>query len=74
MKANVATLDGLLAIILKIIRSNGGLDEAQIVTKLLCFGAEGIVVFQRCKIGISKQILEKFALFMIAVHFCTHQL
>ena len=63
-----------MVVIFGIPKSNGGLDEVQIAAKLLCFGVDGIATFQACKTGISKQILEKFAAFMIAVHCCAHQL
>ena len=49
MQANATTLDGLLAIILEILKNYSGLDKEQIATKLLCFGADEVVAFQGCK-------------------------
>ena len=74
MEPNAATSDGLLAVLLGILKSNGGLDEEQIATKLLCFGVDGVAAYQGCKTEVSKQILKKFVPFMIAVHCCAHRL
>ena len=68
MEANSTTADGLLAVILVIMKIVRSLDEAQIASKLLCFRANGVATFQGTKTGVSKQMFEKFAPFMVVIH------
>ena len=50
-----------------------GLDAETIAKKFLSFGADGVSMLQRNRIGVTLQIREKHALFMISVHCVAHR-
>jgi len=51
---------------------SGGMPRKQIAQKLICFGANGVNVFQSTKIGVTKQMKENYALHSIGVHCMAH--
>jgi hypothetical protein len=44
----------------------------EISKKLLCFGVDGVTVFQGSKIGVTKQIKGSHAPFFMGVHCVAH--
>jgi hypothetical protein len=52
---------------------NGGVPRDQIAQKLICFGANGVNVFQGTKSGVTKQIKENYAPHSIGVHCMAHR-
>jgi hypothetical protein len=46
----------------------GGLLRDQIAQKFICFGADGVNVFQSTKNGVTKQIHDNYAHDYIGVH------
>ncbi len=49
-----------------------GLLEFNLVSKLICFGANGVSVFQGAKSDVTTQVMEKFTPYMLGVHlWCT---
>jgi hypothetical protein len=52
---------------------SGGVPRNQIAEKLICFGANGVNVFQGTKSGVTKQIKENYAPHSIGVHCMSHR-
>ncbi len=50
-----------------------GLLESNLVSKFISFGANGVLVFQGAKNGVTTQVREKFAPYMLGVHCGAHQ-
>jgi hypothetical protein len=50
----------------------GGVPRNQIAQKLICFGANGVNVFQGTKSGVTKQIKKNYVLHSIKVHCMAH--
>jgi hypothetical protein len=50
----------------------GGVSRDQIAYKLICFGVDGVNVFQDTNSGITKQIKENYAPHSIGVHCMAH--
>jgi len=42
----------------------GGLNETNLVNKLVCFGADKVTIFQEVKNGVIAQIMQKHAPFV----------
>jgi hypothetical protein len=51
----------------------GGLNKEELSKKFLCFGANGVNMFQGGKNGMTKQIKESWAPFSMDVHCVTHR-
>jgi hypothetical protein len=51
----------------------GGLSREKLSQKLLCFGANGMNMFPRSKIKMTKQTKNSWALFSMGVHCVTHR-
>ena len=51
----------------------GGLIREQIREKLLCFGADGAIVFHGVRGGVTVQLQQEFAPFFIGVHCSSHK-
>jgi hypothetical protein len=51
----------------------GGLLEFDLVLKLISFGANGISIFKGVKSGVTTQLREKFAPYMVEVPCAAHQ-
>ncbi len=64
--------DNLTKVIMEALIIGGGVLRNQIVQKLICFGANGIYVFQGTKNGVTKQIKENYVLHSIKVHYMAH--
>jgi hypothetical protein len=47
----------------------GGLFESNLGFKLMCFGTNGVIVFQGSKLDVIMQLKEKHAPFMLGVHY-----
>jgi len=65
--------DNLMKLIVDAVSSGGGLDSKSIAQKLLRFGADGASTLQRVRGGVTMQMKEKYAPFMIGVHFVAHR-
>jgi hypothetical protein len=50
----------------------GGLSTEELSKKHLCFGVDGVNVFQGGKIGVTKQIKDSWAPFSTSVHYVAH--
>lgn len=68
-----AIADILIQTLVDALRSNWGLEVPDLEGKLLCIGVDGASAFQGHKIGVVKQISEKYALFVLEVHCCVHK-
>jgi hypothetical protein len=64
--------DNLTKVIMEALMICGGVPKNQIAQKLICFGANGVDVFQGIKSGVTKQIKENYALHSIGVHCMAH--
>jgi hypothetical protein len=49
-----------------------GLLEFDLVSKLISFGANGILIFQGVKSGVTTQLKEKFSPYTLRVHCVAH--
>lgn len=47
----------------------GGMISEDLSNKLLCFGVDGVLIFQRGKIGIMDKKKDSWASFFMGVHF-----
>ncbi len=64
--------DKLTKVIMEALMIVGGVPRDQIAQKLICFGANGVDVFQGIKSGVTKQIKENYAPHSIGVHCMAH--
>jgi hypothetical protein len=51
----------------------GGPLESNLVSKLISFGVDGVLIFQGAKSGVTTQLKKKFAPYMLGVHCVEHQ-
>jgi hypothetical protein len=51
----------------------GGLFDGGLASKLVCFGANGVIISQGLKIGVIMQLIEKHAPFVIGIHCMAHR-
>jgi hypothetical protein len=51
----------------------GGLCDGDLASKLVYLGANGVMVFQGLKIGVTIQLVEKHVLFVINIHCMPHR-
>jgi hypothetical protein len=51
----------------------GGLFDHDLVTKVVCFSANGATTFQGIKTGVATQLKHKSSPFCILVHCVTHK-
>jgi hypothetical protein len=64
--------DNLTKVIMEALTIGGGLPKYQIAQKLICFGVDGVNVFQGTKNGVTKYIHDTCALHSIGVHCMPH--
>jgi hypothetical protein len=50
----------------------GGLYEGDLVAELVFFGADGVIVFQGFKTGVTMQLIKKHAPFVTGIHHMAH--
>ena len=74
MDSDGATANKLTSVIMAALIARGGVSDAEIAGKLLCFGADDVSTFQGLKSGVTAQIKKKSAPFASGVHYCTHRL
>ena len=67
------TAISLLAVITGILAHHGKTEPDEIVAKLICFGADGVSLFQGCRNGVSKELLENWCPFVLQVHCYGHK-
>jgi len=65
--------DNLTKVIMKALMIGGGVLRDQIAHKLICFGVDGVNVFQGTQSGVTKQIKENYAPHFIKVHCMAHR-
>jgi hypothetical protein len=65
--------DHFIALLLQALERGGGIDLGDIARKLLCFGADGVTVFQGTRTRVTMQLQQKVAPFSIGVHCATHR-
>ncbi len=51
----------------------GGLLEFNLASKLISFSVDGVLIFQGAKSGVTTQLKNKFAPYMLGVHYVAHQ-
>jgi hypothetical protein len=69
-----ANADNLTDMIMTTLRYHGGLEGDDVIAeKLLCFGADGAAVFQGARSGVTTQLTEKFAPYLMGVHCMSHR-
>jgi hypothetical protein len=64
--------DNMTKVIMQVLMISGGVQRNQIAQKLICFGANGVNVFQGTKSGVTQQMKEFYALHSIGVHCMAH--
>jgi hypothetical protein len=70
---NGGTIDSFTNVIVGNVLQYGGLLESNLASKLINFGAYGVSIFQGAKSGVTAQLKEKFAPYMLGVHCVAHQ-
>jgi hypothetical protein len=69
-----ANADNLTDMIMTTLRYHGGLEGDDVIAeKLLYFGADGAAVFQGARSGVTAQLTEKFAPYLMGVHCISHR-
>ncbi len=66
--------ENLTKVIMEMLTIGGGFIKNQITQKFICFGANGVNVFQGTKNGVTKYIHDTYALHSIKVHCMTHHI
>jgi hypothetical protein len=66
------TFDNLTHLIMENLIMFEGLNETKVANKLVCFGANGVIVFQGFKPNVTTQLMQKHVPFMSSVHCMTH--
>ncbi len=51
----------------------GGMLEINIANKVVCFGVEGVIIFQGLKTNVIVQLINKYYLFVVRIHYTMHQ-
>jgi hypothetical protein len=51
----------------------GGMSETYIINKVVCFGADGVIIFQGLKIGVIIHLISKHYPFVARIHYMAHQ-
>jgi hypothetical protein len=74
MEPDGATADSLTKLLVGALTVQGDLTVEEVASKLLCFGADGVATFQGTRNGVSKQIKQSYAPFMIGIHCFAHRL
>lgn len=64
----------MLNLLLEALLSGGGVEEDALASKLMCFAADGVSVFQGYRTRVTTQLVQNFAPFMIGVHCFAHRL
>ena len=68
------TVDILTNAIMLSLVEEGRLSYEDIASKLVCFGTHGISTFQGPKTGVTTQIREKWAPFVISTNYANHRI
>jgi hypothetical protein len=67
-----ATFGNLTHLIVEILVMFEGLNKTKVANKLVCFGANGMIIFHGFKPDVTTQLMPKHVLFMSTVHYMTH--
>lgn len=51
---------------------HGGLVDSIVAERLVCFGTDGVYVFQGCRSNVTQQLKEQDAIFMPGFHCMAH--
>jgi hypothetical protein len=62
-------LNNFIKMIMNAFLNCGGMITEDLSNKLLCFGVDGVLIFQRGKIGIMDKKKDSWASFFMGVHF-----
>jgi hypothetical protein len=65
--------DHLTSVVLEALQSGAGVGAGDLSSRLLCFGADGVTVFQGARTGVTVQLAQKYAPFSIGVHCMAHR-
>ncbi len=69
---NGGIVNNLTKVIMENVLQYGGLSKSNLASKLISFGVDGVSVFYGAKNGVTTQLKEKFALYMLGVHYVAH--
>ncbi len=69
---NGSTSDNFTSIIIFFLTIFGGMLETNIVNKVVCFGANYVVVFQGLKTSVIIQLVSKHCPFVVRIHYMAH--
>jgi sulfur relay (sulfurtransferase) DsrF/TusC family protein len=69
---NGVAIDNLKKFIVDNVLQYGGLSKSNLVSKLISFGANGVLVFHNVKNCVTTQLKEKFPPYMLGVHRVAH--
>jgi len=67
-----ATADNLIAFLMAVVGIRGDLDELAIVTKLICFEADGVSTFQGCRTRVTIQLKARYTPHITGIHCMGH--
>jgi hypothetical protein len=66
------TFDNLTTVIIHSLVIFGGMLETNIANKVLCFGADNVIVFQGLKTGVIIQLISDHYPFIVGIHYMAH--
>jgi hypothetical protein len=67
------TSDNLTSIIIRSLVIFGGMLETNITNKIVCFGANSVIVFQSLKSDVTIQLVSKHCLFVVRIYCMAHR-
>jgi len=65
--------NNLIVMIIHFLVIFGGMSETNIANKVVCFGVEGVIIFQGLKTNVIVQLINKYYLFVVRIHYTAHQ-
>jgi hypothetical protein len=68
-----ADAGNLTRVIIQALLTVGGLTGESLSSKLICFGANGVSIFQGARTGVTGQIKLDYAPHMQGIHYMAHQ-
>jgi hypothetical protein len=68
-----ASSANLLSTLLKAMEAYSGLPPSEIAKKLISFGANGVLVFQGVRTGVTVQLKENHSPFVLEMHCMSHR-
>jgi hypothetical protein len=67
-----ATFANLTKLIMQSLVEFGSMTKTNVANKLVCFGTDGVIIFQGLKNGVTTKMMQNHVPFMSGVHYMAH--